>query len=131
MLNELFPRAYVRYASPPLLGTIADGFAAWLVRQGYTRRSLRLQLRALQRVDRYLRCRRRLRRLREVTRAELRACAAARGARDPQLASTAHALERYLTVGGGRRGPPARAVRRAGVACHWRSAATILGAAWR
>ena len=32
-----------------------------------------------------------------MTRAELRTCAAARGARDPQLASTAHAVERYLT----------------------------------
>ena len=98
MLNELFPRAHVRYASPPLLGTIADGFAAWLIRWGYARTCVRLQLRALQRVDRYLRCRRRLRHLREVTRAELRACAAARGARDPQLASTAHAVERYLAA---------------------------------
>ena len=48
MLNELFPRAHVRYAAPPLLGPIADGFAAWLVRQGYTRRSLRLQLQSVE-----------------------------------------------------------------------------------
>lgn len=98
MLTELFPRAHVRYTAPPLLGTIADGFAAWLVRQGYSRWSLRRQLRALQRIDRHLRCRRRLRQLREVTRAELRTCAAAAGARDPQLVSTAHAVERYLAA---------------------------------
>src|SRR5437867_3884436 len=90
------PTSCSRPSSTP--GSIADGFAAWWVRQGYTRRSLRLQLRALQRVDRHLRCRRGLRHLREVTRAELRACAAAGSSRDPQLASTAHAVERYLAA---------------------------------
>src|SRR5439155_16744715 len=71
---------------------------SWLVRQGCSRWSLRHQLRALQRIDQHLRCRNRLRQLREVTRAELRACAAAAGARDPQLVSTALAVDRYLAA---------------------------------
>lgn len=31
MLNELFPQTHKRYSSLPLLGSIADDFAGWLL----------------------------------------------------------------------------------------------------
>jgi hypothetical protein len=36
MLRSLFPRAYCRFLSLPLLGCVADGFDDWLAANGYT-----------------------------------------------------------------------------------------------
>lgn len=99
MLKDLFPRDHRRYSSLPLLGPIADGFETWLVERGYQRAGRRWQLRAVVRVDRYLR-RHGVRRLADITRSELCACSAALGRRRPNLPGTVHALERYLDTRG-------------------------------
>ena len=95
MLEELFPRAHKRFSSLPLMGEIADPFADWLQQQGYRRRCVRLQLRALSRLDVMIRLRGRLT-LSEVTREDLRACRPSNSQDDRNLAGTVHALERYL-----------------------------------
>jgi hypothetical protein len=47
MLHSLFPRAYGRFLSLPLLGPVADGFDDWLAANGYTRVSRQNSLRML------------------------------------------------------------------------------------
>ena len=97
MLKELFPRAHRRFSSLPLLGAIADSFANWLQQQGYRRRSVRLYLRTLSRLDAMMRLRGRST-LSDVTREDLRACRPANSQDDRNLAGTVHVLERYLDV---------------------------------
>lgn len=74
MLKELFPRAYRRYSSLPVLGASLDGFAAFLVEQGYPRIPCCRHVRAAQLVDRLLK-KRGYRKISEITRPTLLACA--------------------------------------------------------
>ena len=55
MLQALFPQAYYRYTSLPLLGPILDSFATWLVERGYRQGTLRVMLSPMARIDRWLR----------------------------------------------------------------------------
>jgi hypothetical protein len=55
MLHSLFPRAYRRFLSLPLLGLVADGFDDWLAANGYTRVSRTKSIRMLPHVDAELR----------------------------------------------------------------------------
>jgi hypothetical protein len=41
MLTNIFPASAHRYLSLPLFGVVVDGFADWLVEQGYARVSIR------------------------------------------------------------------------------------------
>lgn len=95
MLTELFPRSHERYSALPLLGSVADGFAGWLLQRGYLRSSIRQQLRSLVRIDRFLQ-QRGHRQLSHCSREDLQACSPAHSQQDRQLAGTVHSLERYL-----------------------------------
>lgn len=95
MLRTLFPKSYDRFASLPLLGSIAPGFADWLLERGYRRWTRRHQLQSLVRIDRYLR-RRGFRCVAEVSRRDLDACWTAFHRRASHRASTVRALRHYL-----------------------------------
>ena len=55
MLTELFPRAHGRFLPLQALGGVVEGFAQWLVDQGYTRTAVRRLVRGTRRLDRMLR----------------------------------------------------------------------------
>lgn len=113
MLIELFPKAHRRFSSLPLLGSIADDFTNWLQQQGYQRRTTRLYVRTLSRIDARIRQRGRSA-LSEVTREDLRACRPANSQDDRNLAGTVHALERYLDAHSFLTPPPPNALSRSG-----------------
>jgi integrase/recombinase XerD len=73
MLSDHFPRAYRRYTSLPLLGSLADGFHTWLLERGFRYASRKRHLGALWRIDRALR-RRGRRGWTDVTRQDLAVC---------------------------------------------------------
>ena len=95
MLDQLFPRVHRRYRSLSILGPILGHFAAWLSQQGFSRIRICQKIRPMQRIERELR-RRGLRRLSDITREQLRACAPASSRDDPDLVGTVRALGRYL-----------------------------------
>lgn len=95
MLTELFRQVHPRYSSLPVLGPILDGFAEWLLRQGYSRTLVRRHLRGARRADVALR-RRGCGSLRDITREALSACLPKHAQDDPNLASTLRLLERHL-----------------------------------
>ncbi len=103
MLATLFPKTHRRFSSLPLLGPIADDFATWLREKGYKRSSRRQHLRALVRIDRYLR-RQGCRRVDDLTRIELHACWNAHHRRKRKVAAATQVLERHLEA---QRGPAA------------------------
>jgi|SRR6516162_6840721 len=55
MLRSLYPRAYRRYLSLPLLGSIADGLDDWLASNGHTELSRKNTICELRHVDAELR----------------------------------------------------------------------------
>ena len=70
MLAEMFPRAHARFLSLPLLGPCLEGFVTWLSSQGFSEHPIRMRIAATPRLERLLR-RRRVRRLRSLTPAQL------------------------------------------------------------
>src|SRR5438128_974958 len=99
MLTELFPRAHHRLPSPPVLGAVVDGFAVWLVDQGYSRYSVRQLVRSTRRIDRTLQ-RRGVARLSQITVGDLEAHALADSPRDAAFAAAVRCLSRYCEVRG-------------------------------
>ena len=95
MLRDLFPKAWRRYSSVPLLGSSLVEFAPWLIEKGYTRSSRRQKLMAAARVDRYLR-RRGLRHVSKIAREHLEACWRRYCQRAPNVSATARVLGRFL-----------------------------------
>jgi hypothetical protein len=73
MLRSLFPRAYSRFLSLPLLGGVADGFDDWLAANGYTRVSRQNSIRMLPHVEAELR-RRQVKELANLAQPVLRNC---------------------------------------------------------
>jgi site-specific recombinase XerD len=73
MLSDHFPRAYRRYMSLPLLGSLADAFHTWLLACGFRQGARERHLAALWRIDRVLR-RRGCRQWSEVTGHDLEVC---------------------------------------------------------
>ena len=55
MLQALFPQTHHCYTSLPLLGPILDSFATCLAERGYRQGTLRVMLRPMARIDRWLR----------------------------------------------------------------------------
>ena len=93
MLKELFPRSYTRYTSLPLLGPLLDGFADWMLTQGYTKWTLRIYLQTMFHLDRSLRrcgCADES----EITRGVFEECWSA--LRKRKRASGVHCFHRYL-----------------------------------
>ena len=55
MLQTLFPQTHHCYTSLPLLGPILDGFATRMAERGYRHSTLRVMLRPMARIERWLR----------------------------------------------------------------------------
>lgn len=99
MLRSLFPRAYCRFLSLPLLGCVADDFDEWLAADGYTRVSRQNSIRMLPHVDAELR-RRQVKKLANLTQPVLRNCWRTLRKNRPFSARAVRALERYLAANG-------------------------------
>lgn len=99
MLQSLFPKAYGKFLSMPLLGSIADGFNDWLDANGYARGSRENAIRMLPRVDADLR-RRGARDVASLTHNTLHACWRDLIKPFPTNAGAVRTLERYLAAAG-------------------------------
>ena len=99
MLRSLYPRAYRRYLSLPLLGSIADGLDDWLASNGHTELSRKNTICELRHVDAELR-RHRIKEIPHLTRGVLHDCWRSLHKNYPHRAATARALERYLAANG-------------------------------
>jgi site-specific recombinase XerD len=95
MLLELYPRMHRRYASLPVLGSALDGYAAWLLTQGYSTDRVREHFRAAPRLVRQLQ-QRGVRTLAGMTRARLQGCAPVDSQDDPDLTALVRQLDRYF-----------------------------------
>ncbi|MGZ8740962.1 MAG: site-specific integrase [Gaiellaceae bacterium] len=95
MLVDIYPRFHARISSLPLLGPLAEEFVVWLHAVGYTRFPICLRVRALPRVDARLR-RRGVRRLEDLSRAELLALAPRDSQGDVYLAAVVRSLALFL-----------------------------------
>lgn len=95
MLVELYPRSHARFSSLRLLGPHVDGFVGWLQTLGYPRHPIRLRIRETPRVDARLR-RRGVRRLEDLSRAELLGLAPRDSQKDVYLAAVVRSLAEYL-----------------------------------
>ncbi len=105
MLAEFCPRIHARYTSLRLLGPHIKEFFTWLQTRGYPALPIRHRLRALPRVDSLLR-RRGVRRLVEVSRAQLLGLAPRDAQDDVYLAAVVRSLADFLD-GQGLLGRPA------------------------
>jgi len=97
MLRELYPRVHRRYTSLPVIGSILEGFGAWLLKQGYSTDRAREYFCATPRLARRLQ-RRGVRSLAGVTQTRLRACAPGDSQQDPDLAALVRQLDRYCRI---------------------------------
>jgi integrase/recombinase XerD len=95
MLTTLFPKAYRRYTSLPVLGSLTDDFDTWLVERGFRRGPRKQQLGAIRRLDRALR-RRGRHRPSDVTHADLDACWRQSRRRGPTDPASMRNLQRFL-----------------------------------
>ena len=109
MLETLFPKSHHRYAALPLLGSLVDDFAVWLLQCDYRSDTIRVMLRPIDQVDRWLR-HSGLHDLTELDAPSLEACwrhfyrrTAAPGR---TLGGLIHALARYMEAAGLLRPPP-------------------------
>ena len=92
MLRSLFPKAYRKYLSLPLLGPITDGFSDWLAVSGFTPGSRRLSIHILPVIDKKLR-RRGIDQVAKLNHVVLDDCCRALKKRYPCRAGTIHTLE--------------------------------------
>ncbi|MGH7606033.1 MAG: tyrosine-type recombinase/integrase, partial [Gemmatimonadales bacterium] len=105
MLAEIYPRAHARFASLPLLGPHLEGFVGWLCAQGYPRLPVRLRVRETPRLDARL-YRSGIRRLEDVSAAQLLGFAPRDSQDDVYLAALVRSLARYLDERGMLTRPP-------------------------
>jgi site-specific recombinase XerD len=99
MLIDLYPRLHVRFSSLPLLGPHVDDFVGWLHAQGYPHLPIRLRVRAMPRIDARLR-RRGVRKIGELSAAQLLALAPRDSQDDINLAATVRSLASYFEARG-------------------------------
>jgi integrase/recombinase XerD len=99
MLRSLYPKAYRKYLSLPLLGPITDGFDDWLAASGFTRGSRTLSIHILPLVDKKLR-RRGIDEVAKLNHTVLDDCCKALKKKYPFRAGTIHTLGRYLVASG-------------------------------
>jgi integrase/recombinase XerD len=98
MLTEMFPRAHARFLSLPLLGPHLDAFIVWLHSQGYSDLPVRLRIREAPRLEALLR--RRVRRLGNISRAQLLELAPKDSQDDVYLAAVVRSLALYFDARG-------------------------------
>jgi len=95
MLLQLYPKVHRRYTSLPVLGSIMEGFGAWLLKHGYSTDCIREHFCAVRRLS-YLLHHQGIGSETELTRAKLQACAPASRLDDHRLNASVHLLDRYL-----------------------------------
>jgi integrase/recombinase XerD len=99
MLTTLFPRAFHKHSTLPLLGSIADKFDDWLLDRGYKVNSRIYAIEMLRHIDKDLR-RRGIKRVTSLTHSVLHSSWCALIRRFPHEAGTVRALEQYLKAHG-------------------------------
>jgi integrase/recombinase XerD len=99
MLKDLFPAAYPRYLTLPIVGPILDGFAGWLLTQGYPHATRRKHITRLVGVDAYLQ-RHGHHDLKTLTLADVQACWQWYNRHHVHAASTVRVFQQYLTAQG-------------------------------
>jgi len=99
MLRSLFPKAYRKYLTLPLLGPITEGFDDWLALSGFTRGSRTLSIHILPVVDKKLR-RGGIDQVAKLNHMVLDDCCRSLKKKYPCRAGTVHTLERYLLASG-------------------------------
>lgn len=95
MLLYLYPRVHRRYTSLPIIGPTLDGYGTWLLKQGYSSERVREHFHAAPRLACQLQ-QRGVRKLTDLTRAQLRACAPGDSRENPDLAVLVCQLDRYF-----------------------------------
>lgn len=104
MLKELFPQVYTRYMSLPILGSLVDDYAGWMLEQGYPRTTLCMYLRGIARLDRLLQgCG--IRAVSGLTREVVEHCWSVLRQRE-NLSSGVFSFARYLEIRGAISVPP-------------------------
>ncbi len=99
LLTELYPRCHHRYASLPILGSVLEGYAAFLFDLGYPRHRVRQHFRTARRLARRLQ-KLGVQRADDLTRDRLHACAPASSQDDRDLTVLVRLLDRYLEAVG-------------------------------
>ena len=95
MIDRLFPKAYKRYRSLPVLGSILDGFAASSCQRGFAPGTVRNQVKHARQIDRFLQqCG--VRRLSDVSPHALQEAHEYFYPRFPSIAATARHLEHFI-----------------------------------
>ena len=94
MLADLYPRVHRRYTSFPIVGSILDGYGAWLLKEGYSTDRMREYFRAVPRLVRLLQ-QRGVRSLAGLSRTRLQSCAPIDSQDDPDVAALVRQLDRY------------------------------------
>lgn len=98
MIELIFLKTHNRYTSLPLLGTLVDDFAVWLIQHGYRRETIRVMLLRINQLDPWLR----RRDIENVTKLDSEILEAAwkhfyrRGGARSSLGAAIRALARYL-----------------------------------
>jgi integrase/recombinase XerD len=95
MLAQIYPRKHARFSSLPLLGPHVEGFVTWLHAQGYPLLPIRLRVSAMLRVEALLH-RRRVRRIEDLTAAELLGMRPKHSSHDLYRSAVLRSLARYL-----------------------------------
>ncbi|MCP4967875.1 MAG: tyrosine-type recombinase/integrase [bacterium] len=101
MLDKLFPRTHLRYASLPVLGHHLEGFVVWLHSAGYPKTPIRRRIRAAARLDGLLQ-ERSVHAPGDVTTTAVIACAPKDSQEDIYLSAVVRSLVRYLEQRGER-----------------------------
>ena len=96
LIDQLFPQNYARYSSLPIFGSFVEGFAQWLQTLTYSRLTVRRMLQGLPAMVLWLRRRRRVVCIAEVTPEVLTAAAAHFSRRQPGVSQAGNALHRFL-----------------------------------
>ena len=97
MLTTLFPRAFHKHLTLPLLGSMADDFDDWLVEQGYAVNSRIYAIEMLHHIDQDLR-RRGIKHVSSLSRPALHRSWRALIQQFPRQAGTVRVLEKYLNA---------------------------------
>jgi integrase/recombinase XerD len=96
LINQVFPQNSVRYSSLPIVGSLVEDFAQWLQALTYSRNTIRRMIQGLHPMVLWLRRRRRVACIAEMTPEVLAAADAHFRRRQPYVSHAGNALHRFL-----------------------------------